>query len=633
MVLSKEIKEMEFKPYSGPEMCSFMVYDNIIKQKNRELHIFDFVANRQRMSNYSMPSDVRLVIDKEKSDYYIVAGDKSGRKDISELIGGIKYSYPEIEKTTETHLKKVIGAKGRTDNHCMAELMDFLRDIRWEHKAKTREKNGYIQNDYISECPTELPDGLERWIRGEILSNDKTLVYKKGNLRGTCYLCGRKVTRTNKRFIQNNYVRCPDCGSEVLCVLEGGASWRNDYVKNIAFMQKDNSGAVWIRVFHIVRDTKIEYKPMKKYLDEIVRYCISKGGKVAMWQKERKQSYFMRSIAYECPEWQRTERVHIYEPSILFTENIEETTENTCLQYAKIIDYIDNPKTYTDAIQYAISFARYPVMEFLYKSGFYQLVNQKIGHNPAPYAIRWQQKKLADCFKFPLRMLKLQEPHEWNMEQIDTVNNLYKIVSEKELLEIVKGKFKIDILKQVLKYMTLAKFKKYIEFKGVSENDYKDYIIECEKLKFDMKNKSVLFPKDFKSAHNRTMNMVDFEENKAMYKKFEKIAQSLERFNFEGEELLIRVAKTPHELKREGSVLHHCVGGYAERVAKKETSIFFIRQKDNPDAPYFTLELRDKKIVQCRGRSNKSYEHEANVKMFVDKWYSEIVLKEKKKTA
>ena len=80
------------------------------------------------------------------------------------------------------------------------------------------------------------------------------------------------------------------------------------------------------------------------------------------------------------------------------------------------------------------------------------------------------------------------------------------------------------------------------------------------------------------------------------------------------------VTKLQEELKKEGEALHHCVGTYMERVRKGETMIFFIRRKEEPEKPYYTLEWHGK-VVQCRGSHNcdMTPEVKAFVQIFQEK--------------
>lgn len=77
------------------------------------------------------------------------------------------------------------------------------------------------------------------------------------------------------------------------------------------------------------------------------------------------------------------------------------------------------------------------------------------------------------------------------------------------------------------------------------------------------------------------------------------------------------------DLINEGKNLCHCVGSYIERVANKESMIFFIREIDKIDKSYFTLEINPKnfQIVQCRGLHNITADDK--ILKFVHKWQKE----------
>ena len=73
---------------------------------------------------------------------------------------------------------------------------------------------------------------------------------------------------------------------------------------------------------------------------------------------------------------------------------------------------------------------------------------------------------------------------------------------------------------------------------------------------------------------------------------------------------MIIIAKSPADLKREGRILNHCVGGmgYDQKFINEKSLIFFVRDKSNPDTPLVTLEysLQTKKILQSHGEHNSS---------------------------
>lgn len=65
------------------------------------------------------------------------------------------------------------------------------------------------------------------------------------------------------------------------------------------------------------------------------------------------------------------------------------------------------------------------------------------------------------------------------------------------------------------------------------------------------------------------------------------------------------IAKSKTDLEIEGKVLQHCVGrmNYDVRMAEEKSLIFFVRNAEEPNMPYVTLEysLLQKRVVQCYG--------------------------------
>ncbi len=129
------------------------------------------------------------------------------------------------------------------------------------------------------------------------------------------------------------------------------------------------------------------------------------------------------------------------------------------------------------------------------------------------------------------------------------------------------------------------------------------------------------------------MAQVKFERNKADQAMFHKQVEVLEKYIWEKDGFIVRPAKEQEELIKEGLTLHHCVGGYIKQMAAGETAIFFIRSSQEPDKPFYTLELDPKTqlVIQCRTDHNSSYERQPEIKKFVDTWLKKVVRKDKKK--
>ena len=93
---------------------------------------------------------------------------------------------------------------------------------------------------------------------------------------------------------------------------------------------------------------------------------------------------------------------------------------------------------------------------------------------------------------------------------------------------------------------------------------------------------------------------------------------------WEKDGLIIRLPVDGGELVAEGEYLHHCVGGYADRMAESKTTIFLIRRAEAPDTPFFTLEWLNGQVQQCRTERNGDYRQNESVKTFLDAWVKRI---------
>ena len=157
----------------------------------------------------------------------------------------------------------------------------------------------------------------------------------------------------------------------------------------------------------------------------------------------------------------------------------------------------------------------------------------------------------------------------------------------------------------------------YVTDKDVSVYDYIDYITNAEALGYPKRN-AVLYPEDFNKAHDDILKEVETRKSREINEKIEAYAKDLEKLRFEEHGLLIRVASSLQELIDESAKLDHCVRMYDRRVAERSTAIFMIRKTENENEPYATLELCEKRIIQCRAYRNHVPEKE--VIDFVNDW-------------
>ena len=654
----KKIQAMPFAPFHEESKVRWKVTVKEPVVDGERLLVVDFLENLSCTAyRRDMPS-FRIVCAKKSKEVKGINHEGRIQQKVLNCFSTPMWWYNEyvlISPREEEALRRFLKAE-KTENHQMDNLCKWIKQTRQEMKKRSMEKRGELMDEDYRLCPEALPEGLIDYIRREVLPEDRVIIYKRGNVNGICTVCGTQVHARGRRFTQSAYATCPNCGARVICVLEDGCAFAANYIENIVAVQKGTDGeTVFFRQWLLHRDNSARWEHIEDFLQETVRYAI-RGNKTAKWQKQGKKSYYMRTERYELDEWTRWQDNRIYDGSYFFyPTGIEEALSGTAMQYADLEGYLEERGHNKNPIYFLEYHARYPVIEFLWKAGYRNIVHNRIFgmDRENRNAILWERKKLKECFKFPLRILKLMPPEEWSLNDIQRVNDLWEKyggkVTDTEIRLVLQSKVDIQLWSRATTYANAGRILKYIknqtdkrkeknpDKRSISQNDtaqaYRDYLQECEQLHLDLHDKEILFPKDLTAAHNRTMEQVKFERNKADQEKFQKAVEKLEKFAWSEGEFFIRPAREQMELTAEGKALHHCVGGYIKRMAEGETAIFFLRKANEPDKPFYTLELQKQRVIQCRTEHNASYDRNTDVKKFVDMWMEKVVKKGGKKKA
>lgn len=654
----KKIQAMPFAPFHEESKVRWKVTVKEPVVDGERLLVVDFLENLSCTAyRRDMPS-FRIVCAKKSKEVKGINHEGRIQQKVLNCFSTPMWWYNEyvlISPREEEALRRFLKAE-KTENHQMDNLCKWIKQTRQEMKKRSMEKRGELMDEDYRLCPEALPEGLIDYIRREVLPEDRVIIYKRGNVNGICTVCGTQVHARGRRFTQSAYATCPNCGARVICVLEDGCAFAANYIENIVAVQKGTDGeTVFFRQWLLHRDNSARWEHIEDFLQETVRYAI-RGNKTAKWQKQGKESYYMRTERYELDEWTRWQDNRIYDGSYFFyPTGIEEALSGTAMQYADLEGYLEERGHNKNPIYFLEYHARYPVIEFLWKAGYRNIVHNRIFgmDRENRNAILWERKKLKECFKFPLRILKLMPPEEWSLNDIQRVNDLWEKyggkVTDTEIRLVLQSKVDIQLWSRATTYANAGRILKYIknqtdkrkeknpDKRSISQNDtaqaYRDYLQECEQLHLDLHDKEILFPKDLTAAHNRTMEQVKFERNKADQEKFQKAVEKLEKFAWSEGEFFIRPAREQMELTAEGKALHHCVGGYIKRMAEGETAIFFLRKANEPDKPFYTLELQKQRVIQCRTEHNASYDRNTDVKKFVDMWMEKVVKKGGKKKA
>ena len=170
--------------------------------------------------------------------------------------------------------------------------------------------------------------------------------------------------------------------------------------------------------------------------------------------------------------------------------------------------------------------------------------------------------------------------------------------------------------------------------KSASEviTQWRDYLAMCKRLGKRTNDEMVYRPRELKRRHDeaveaiRKLDMIEemkrnaeakerrAKELREKYPGAEEILEEIApRYEYENAEYKIIVPRHLTDIMSEGNALHHCVGStdrYFERIRDQETYICFLRRQEEPELPYYTIEVEPGGTIrQHRGM----YDEEPNI--------------------
>lgn len=170
-------------------------------------------------------------------------------------------------------------------------------------------------------------------------------------------------------------------------------------------------------------------------------------------------------------------------------------------------------------------------------------------------------------------------------------------------------------LKEVITKYKISEFTLYIDYLKMS--------IEYD-IEYDVNVKS----RDLERKHELASAISEIKRKyKSEQEKKEKETQFLKSLKawwnivkWEKGEYFVKLPESIEELEIEGAKLHHCVGNYTSRVISGESIIAFMRKKEEPEEPFYTVEINPetKQIIQVRTKYNQAITEE--IRSVLSKW-------------
>ena len=531
----------------------------------------------------------------------------------------------------------------------LKQLDRYQQDIRDRQAKIRRYKRDAVVRDKMRRVPQTLAN-LKRWADKHIMPHYLFYNYNNGRSKtqARCTYCEK--FSVIERPKNNDVLRCPKCGQKVIAKAQGKRAAYHEDRETCQVIRQISPQELVVRIYKLYWSYAKGKDTIRKSAYEVMRIFVrSDNGKDATMEP-----YYYDSGYDSVTHWR-----YGYRPGALFgmacfsseetgtvyLPGLEKALQGTPWEYCALRQFYEQTGIPMQVSYYLKMYLQHPLLvERLTKVGYKNIVSDVVYRNGFSDALDETQTKTHRILRVQKEDVSFLREKNADMAMLKKYQSYVAINlrGRKELFQWKIDNKVAEISTDVFRYMTAEKFMHYMEAQLPIYCDtrpanryreptmktlvtmYVDYLHMCRRQAYDMKDKSVLFPKNCAAAHDREAERIqkinDAQKKKAFCMAYAGFARKAALSN---KELQIVCPKQANDLVDEGKALHHCVGGYIDSVAEGRSLIVFVRRVEEPKKPYVTVEVRDGKIAQIHGDHNSAPTEE--VQKFVDLWSRKVL--------
>ena len=482
----------------------------------------------------------------------------------------------------------------------------------------------------------KLPKNFMDWIDETAMAHSRYIYYqysRKKYMDGYCTHCHSEVKVGGAKHRKIGF--CPNCGCKVMFLAEGRAKYILDHGQ-AAYFQKTDQGFV-VRFFSIRKEYGRQYREPKTSVTELKR-IFYEGDK---------------ALPYEWRSYKQSGKVYWYDGldgyafyyTACYTKNLEKILNGTPYQYCAIKQFSERYEgAKVNVPGYLWRYLSKPFIEYMVKGKLYHLVEDLTQSWYYSGVYNQNGKSLMEILGVTKEQFRFIQRNDMNSFELNTYKKMlsgkYREIPEDFRAFCEKYKHNVDMILTLMQYTTLHKAERYCNEKATQQHPFfavmrlwLDYLQFAAELQYDIKNSFVLFPKHLIKAHDNAaeelQKLREKESRKKMKLQNERAKSLLEQYrkvySWTDGKLSIVVPKDLFSIREEGHCLHHCVAGYTQDVADGKTIILFVRRNSNLEKPFYTMEVKNGKIMQCQGFGH--CEETEEVKRFVNAYKKKVLNK------
>lgn len=563
-----------------------------------------------------------------------------------------------MSKDDKETLSTMIRPEFHYREHCkMRRITDAEKNYGQYKRERAEERRIDRVKALMARVPA-IPEGIKEWIDRCETGGEDFCMKLTGQKKYSCTSCGKVFDRLPEKVRNNDRMKCPECKKQIRYL----ARKKRVHIKtHFSMIQPMDDEVSVARYFTAVIDC--EPGSRKEIgLKEDTRIILFKHPK-----KKRCDIYYEQNTDSEWVSEGDTETGDFDNKSnrankreytgYLYDGGIEDALKDTAYEkWGRLFAQMSATGQRADynRLMAAGDDDLVCVMELLFRGRFHRLLMEEseyAWYDTGSYYghMNLRGRSIGDVFMIADRQkinrirekdggIKMLEWMRWSEE------NGQKI-SDRALEWLTANGIDIEDMEYAGEHMSVEQIMNYIErqrresYKGMSPKavlgQYGDYMAMCEELHRDVEDEMVYRPRELKRRHYEAVAEIErrnaqlkADEYSEKFGEAERVLTEIkDKFAYSGEQFFIMVPQRIVDIVAEGNYLHHCAGAtdrYFDRIKQHETYICFLRKTEEPDIPFYTIEVEPGGTIrQHRGMFDEEPEIET-VKPFLREWQKEI---------
>lgn len=502
-----------------------------------------------------------------------------------------------------TAAAEYFGEPNRLTSYCILDFELNIRDMQGHNIPSGAFMRYYDSRQFIDTMMAQtgpLPEDMDQFVDNHVLPHSRYLYYKRQGkmLTAFCSHCQQTVEMpipkgAKKGQLNEVIAFCPHCHSKARLKMAGRACNMKE-TNRVEYVQPVADGFL-VRSMNAIRMHHEDYaeRPPEGMLWEDFRTFISFSDRTVEFE------YYHHHISGK-DEWIFRQYMEPYRGRI-YTRNLKQIFRGTKFEHSDLYEFAQRAEGKFHADNYLKGYLNAPVLEQFVKIGMTRIVCNAIYEEYGSVVILKDPHATSPAAALGVTKRELREMRKVNISGdgyalwMDLKRAGYNLDAEKMKFLWRHGIAQFWDLERASKHGDIFKTVAYMESQGEKErdlSDWADYIVNCKKLGYDITDKRVKYPREFRKMHDRVADEVVNRGSKCQIAAFSRLySEYTELYGYEDNEYIVRLPERPDDLIREGREMHHCVGTYIDRYADEESIILFIRKKSAPDIPFITAEI------------------------------------------